>query len=373
MNKIHSLIIALPLLLLTACSSDNFGDDIEPQVGAIVPDKLLDTDDVNPMLGSKASLAFILSKSKMEYNWDNGDIIGVFNISYPHESSYNTGFWYKPNTSVRDENKTTGRFANNNYSFDQEHYWVSYSPRMCVEGTNGRKIVEDYNNIELTYSGQRQTVNATPAGKAPTAANGYGDASEKAATAHLGAYDFLISDPAQPDETGFTTFKFKHVGSTVRFYMLFPEGGFGGKGCTAKIKTMELISNSNILVDKATLCINPAGGTPSYTQKSTTTTKSLLLNLGTDANGLIIPDNGYLIAYMEMHPVNVPNKDCFLFVTAEVSGKEKYFKSLPLPALNIGAGSLYQWSTRDFLEPIELTATLLPWQDIVAGNISTGE
>ena len=404
--------------LFTACSNDDdvAVPDTETLVTAIVPDKILYTDDELLARGNvtRSILKFDLGKSRMVFEWEGNEAIGVFYVSTTPVSApartraeataegseggesagsesgtvtdadreredaaqktQNTEFTFKGNIQ-NTENSSIARFSNDNFAFDSNKFMVAYSPYR----PNGNKP-ESRDVIKVSYVGQNAKANGTPKGIKPAnAGSEYSAETEKQASSHLGAYDFLISDPIKPVPVGATIFQFKHVGATLRLYMRFPEGAFGGSGKKAKVKSLRVLTpgRTDLLVSDATLKINrnETGTSPSYTEveNEKTTTGSLELKFGTGGAGFEVPDNGDLISYMEFYPTNIPANTAILHVTVEVDGVERYFKSKYMTQVNISAGYLYQWNALQYEDIIELTATLQPWQDIVSGNISTEE
>lgn len=377
MNK--TIILLLFTLLMSACAHDSMleEEELDPQHTVIitVPDKIMEEPDVD--FGSRAAYTMNPATSKMIYSWDAGDQIGVFNVSLPAgQNNESTVFDYKYTEG------TVARFYNNDFVANTVNYWVAYAPYKCnITEDGGRKKIFSYDNINLTYKGQKQIHNATPQGKMPTAANGYGQASEALACNQLADYDYIVTTPTHPAEEGETMhLTFKHIGATVRCYMLLPEGCFGGAGKTGMLTSMSIVCKEPKLVTDVKLEINQydtyqSNGKQTYSQiGGVTTSKILTLDLpGPQGNGIEVIDHGYFISYMEFYPSNFAEKDCYILLTANVDGVTKYFRSQPLPEKNMKAGYFYKWSTNEFDEPIELTATIAPWEDISGGTINTGE
>ncbi len=381
MKYLLSSVVALLVggVTMTSCQNeDELTVKGEAEVVAVVPDKVLD--DANPF-ATRSSLIYEqtgTTTAVMRFDWETTDQIGVFNVIEPAEGSTNIPFTFKEyKPELKPTYGSAASFSNDNYFFSRNYYWVAYSPYKAMSNGGVRTKVLSYDNISITYTGQAQQTNATPKGMLPGATNsGYGEESEKKASAHLADYDYLISAPAQPGDDGWTKFYFQHVGSTVRFFLWFPEGAFGGAGKSAKITNISVVhKNSNVLVSDAVLAVGQetmesVSTQPNFTVKSTTTTQKLDLKCtGTDGSGISVPDHGYMIAYMEFFPTNIGDKDCLLYITAEVDGMTRYFRSKPLYALNIESGHLYQWATMDFDAPIQLTSTLAKWQDVWAEEI----
>lgn len=355
--------------LFSACSNDDIANAPEeeetPMISVIVPDKVLYVDEETEGPGTRSTLAYDKVNKKMIFTWDSTDAIGMFNVS--DENSDNTRFQFKETVS-NTESSSTAKFYNDNFSFDNEKFWVAYSPYLPA---GVKPLTRDA--IDITYRGQTALSNGTPNGLKPSTNSTM--ESEALASSHLGAYDYLVSEPVKPNPDGITTFPFKHVGSTMRLYMQFPEGAFGGAGKTGKVKSLRVLTpKENLLVSDAKLSINqnPTGEGASYSVASTTPTNSLELKFkGEDGTGIVVPDNGFLISYMEFFPTNIPAESALLHLTIEVDGVEKYFTSKWMTAVNIGSGYIYQWTAKQYNEIIELTATIQPWNEIVGSGIST--
>lgn len=371
MIRFHHIFVILCCIAFSACSSDNsIVNEDAPMVTAIVPDKILyvDEDELDAKERiTRSTLAYDKYNTKMIFSWNTTDAIGVFNVSNGLKDA-NTEFKYKSLVSTTNTS-STAKFYNGFFSFDSDKYWVAYSPYKIItsEGLFKKPLSRD--EIIITYKGQKALSNGTPNGLKPSANTTM--ESEARASSHLGTYDYMISDPIKTAEEGAMTFHFKHIGSTMRLYMQFPEWSFGGPGKNGKVKSLRVLTpNENLIVSDAILQINdnPSGTDASYTVKERTYTDNIELKfLGDDGTGIVVPDNGFLISYMEFFPTKIPSENALLHLTVEVDGVEKYFRSKWMTAVNIGSGYIYQWTAKQYDEPIELTATLQSWQDIVTG------
>ncbi len=362
-KKINILFFITALFACMACSSDDeVVDDMANTIGVFVPDMILEDGDT--IIESRSSL--VKDGTDMRFSWDANDVIGVFNVTGVAEGSENMPFYYK---AGYDEPVGTGmrsRFQNGQYTFDNEHKWVAYSPYYCNYVNGERTKVTNYNDICLSYEGQCQTVTAYK--------------NEGPGAAHLGAYDYMISKPTAPDEeTGRTEFTFSHLGSTVRFYMRFPTGALGGNGKKAILKELTVASETEDapFVTQVNIAIPQGGGTTTslYSENSKMTSNTMTLYLGQDRQGIEVTDHDYFTAYIEVYPTEINENTCRLYLTYEQDGVKRYLKSKDfLAAKVIPAGIFTQWTTSSFSDPIELvTATLVPWEDVNGGEINTGE
>ncbi len=349
-------------VVLVSCQNEEYEQGEEENlVSVIVPNKTLEDAD----LATRSALAYW--NSTMKFSWTGQAEIGAFNVTVPADNAQNIAFVIKTGTETISATGSTAKFSSPDWYVDEDTYWVAYSPYKCVPSTSGRDKVLNYGEIELSYEGQKQYKNAAIGG------DYYGtgchtEASEAEACEFLGDYDYMISDPVKPTKEGYTTFKFKHVGATVRFFVQFPQGAFGGKSAT--ITSMSVLNSGNELVKKATLAINTnaEGQNPSYSEISVANTNKLDLVFKDSENaGLTIPDNGYVVAYMEFYPGDISKNKTHLYFTAIVDGVERFFRSKEnLPGKTFVAGKLYQWKPTEWDTPIELTATLATWQEVLA-------
>lgn len=84
-----------------------------------------------------------------------------------------------------------------------------------------------------------------------------------------------------------------------------------------------------------------------------------------------------MIAYLMMYPVDLTKvSELYVYLTAkDQDGKVKNYRTNNLEKKNLFSGNYYQWMYKalDDEHPIELTATEIPWQDVVGGSINLGE
>lgn len=270
--------------------------------------------------------------------------------------------------------------------------WTLYSPYNADYVPTGLGGSQNYNNLHFDFNGQTQTgwVNIG-AFKSPSKPNGYDNPdykkSEAEACAHLGKKDVLISA-----ETKFnfpnTVFYLRHLGAVARFYMLAPE-----KDLT--MVSLRLICDSKIFY---------TGGTFNLTSREYKNDESKGLALvGDDAPLQMSPDKGtltnnlllnfegvemkydpnekysnYFVAYLMMYPIIYKQEEhgnLFVYVTAkDKDGNEVNFVTEPLADKTMKSGLYYQWTSRtneqNGLYPIQMTATLKPWEELVGGDIS---
>lgn len=371
MNRIYYIYsIVVCIIALVSCASDDSILDSEFEesgMTATVPDKILYVDEEGQK--TRSTLYFDKTNMVMKFGWKSDDQVGVFNVSCSADESENKLFTYRAGFDKINATTATSRFVNYSFSFDRDNFWTAYSPYLLMQPDGTKKKPLDRESLVITYRGQKAKDNGTPGGIAPSKNPKYTQDSETLASSHLADYDCLISTPSQPDEgQSITDFKMSHVGATMRLYMQFPEGAFGGAGKYGKIKSIKVVTkNGNYITSDALLKINPYGSDTSYSVDKQITTNNIELTFDNAENSITVPDHGYAITYMEFFPTKIPAETAFLHITVDVDGVERYFKSKALAAVNIKAGYIYQWTATKYDDIIELTATLQSWQDIVAG------
>ncbi len=301
-------------------------------------------------------------------------------------------------TSVRDGGlyARIDEAGTSTFDWDVEHEdltrWTIYSPHDAAYTPFGT-APQYYNHLRFDYTGQTQTgkVNMGAYYRATTS-NKYDDptykASEASACAHLGKKDYNISA-----ETKFrlptTVFYVRHIGAVARFFLLAPAKSL-------EIVSLRLICDSKIFYtggyfdltsreykDDETkgLALVGDNGTAQMQPDETTLTNNLELkfekvNIDYDASDKY---SNYLVAYLMMYPITYKKAEhgnLFAYLTAKDSeGNELHFVTEPLADKTMKSGLYYQWTSRtneqEGLYPIEMTATLKPWEDIVGGDMST--
>lgn len=220
-------------------------------------------------------------------------------------------------------------------------------------------------------------------------------ASEQKACQHLADADVLIS-PEMAWEGQRINFQLRHVGAVARFFLLAP------KNENLVVTNLKLICDKKIFYKSGRVTlkshcyvsdasknygVNLVGDDESQVTYEGELTNMLQLNFkdGTaktfyDANDSY---KRYIAAYIMMYPITynaAEDGNLYAYLTAyrqdDTEKKEIHFISSALENKVMKSGKYYQWSTstkfQDGLYPIELTATLKPWQEIVGGDIEIG-
>lgn len=363
---------------------------------------------------TRSSLSY--GKNGLEFTWTIGDAFGIFPTSVLDEngnrSNNNTNVSFVPFTLNLVE--TSGLKANITSDNSGFHFLSKYRYTAFTPSTSPSLITnaEAYNQIHFDFSNQTQRGYANMTAYYTNPGGGYSNnaykESEKIACAHLSASDILISPETVSDDRPLQ-FHMRHIGAVSRCFIKTPVGK------KLRIKEVKLIADQEIFYTRGFINLAshpydenekpsttvPASQTdvknygvalPQAAESQITpdeTSKTNCLTLKFDDGSTTEPHKGvwnqtdkneeygrYLLAYFMMYPINYDNTQAsaFIYVTADdENGNEVYYRtSKKLASKYMCSGYVYQWTnTPDDIHPIELTATLLPWQDIVADGINT--
>lgn len=308
-------------MMLASCSSessvteevDKPGENPFPEYNGVVatlPDVEFEGDD-DPV--TRATLIYDYEKKLMKASWKQGDEVGVYPITANGKNlSVNQSKQQKwivdPETPlIENTSSVTGVFVSadvNIKALESYAKYISYYPYTSAG--------ESYDAIPVSYRNQKQmqnvNVNAYYSRSKDDNLNVY-KASEILASAHLGAYDYLVSD-AIATPNGGAHFLYTRLGSVSRFFFEAPE----------KVVYDAMIfynADANFTLD-ATMNVSEK------TLTATETGHSLTLKFGdegfdlTDATknpGSFYHDYGYIIAYLMSAPIQLKSLDkCTLYL-----------------------------------------------------------
>lgn len=297
-----------------------------------------------------------------------------------------------PFTCVPTTSQTT-RIENGQADFvwDEVVQWSAY---FQTSKTVYNKEEPKYDNRYFKFDGQKQGA-LTEIGEYFDYEDNVGNAqehlskyqwSEEQACAHLGDFDVMISPETKWTDGSRINFQMRHVGAVARIYLKVAEENL-------IIKDVKLICDKKIFYEKGKFTLFSHPYVNDETKNYGVDFSQQIEPVGDPVNKLQLDfettcktkktGSGnygpYVVAYLMMYPITYnPETDgnLFAYVTAtDQLGKEVHYVSDPLSGKVMESGKYYQWTSSthadDGLYPIELTATLLPWQDIVGGGINT--
>ena len=340
--------------------------------------------------GDASRSALFLKDGKMMFEWRDTDKIAVYpmykegtnqDFNSIGESMMKELKYRRSTTNSVDLDKAEFSINDDKYILDVKNTrdYVAWAPLLKGPAFANRIVPElGYTEMPVVYNGQIQASNVEM-GHYVTTDNTEMEAymeSEKAASAHLGAYDYLYAQGNQ-GMTGYTCFNFSHLQATIRFYMVIPEPEkpqvfdsliIYHKHDAGDVEGYNFVTKGRFNLDTKSMVVDEIAS-------------KLTLKLGTETEGMDLIDHEvgsateneydpiykrgdryFLIAYMQMYPVditmdNMQKPTLYLcgHTGSEATGDlQKNFYKARLDKKNILAGKWYQWATSlDEDQPIE--------------------
>ena len=368
MKKILTYMTLMAAVLLTACSdADDFAQGnktvvVPSEIGKIeattgsIPDFMYEEGE----LTSRSSLAYDHFNARMKFSWKQpksggADAIGVFALNDNPTVSAQMKYVVTDDDLVESGNYVTGVFENAEPAaapLDKEYEYEACSP--WKDGYD-----KDYTQVPISYLEQKQASNVqmkllkeyNDGGKTDEGKKADYMASEAAACAHLGAYDFMAST-ATTTIAAHAHFLFQHMGATVRFFMLAPSND-------VIYDSLQLVNNYKKFPVRAKMNVKEKTLTPVEERH----VLSLEFNGGIDmsdadkrATYMYTYSKPMIVAYMEVPAIDLTfedaNKKSQLYLLAhriDTTDPEnpktiKYCYKANLSQKNIRAGYYYQWN-----------------------------
>lgn len=379
-NYILSTASALALMLLAACTDEaTIAEDqaisLSDGVYAVMPQ--LKNVNVGNGPHSRSTLHFDYTTGVMKFNWENNanECIGVFgyqltasSVRFDRELGEATGAGIYSKFKSHDPG----------ISIQPSQNYISYRPYTIA------KDLTDYKHVPVSFEGQTAIKNPllpeyykatydnlTAEQKATCLAN-Y-EASEKQASSHLGAYDYLASGVVQANASGGITFTLYRLPAVTRFFIKCP--------------AEEVFDSLQVIVQGKEFTLR---GTMDMEQKTITATKTStvqtlkfqggfdMTNKATNANYYKNSSDeyvGYIVAYMMFAPVNLTNAtSLYIYLFGHDSqNKKKYYRAKPSEKPDLTANKFYQWSTTNDSSPILFEAVdMQQWETDASYNNTNG-
>lgn len=385
MKNIFTYLTVVAVMLLVSCSSDSIVADGEMilEEGTMATKPSLES-------GDASRSALFLKDGKMMFEWRDTDKIAVYPMykegtNQPFnsidESMVKKLKYRRSTTNSVDLDKAEFSINDEKYILDVKNTrdYVAWAPLLEGPAFENRRVPElGYTKMPVVYNGQIQASNVEMGHYVTTDNTEMAAymASEKAASAHLGAYDYLYAQGNQ-GMTGYTCFNFSHLQATIRFYMVIPEPDkpqvfdsliIYHKHDAGDIAGYNFVTKGRFNLDTKSMTVDEIAS--KLTLKLGTETEGMDLidhEVGSDTEGEYKSvykrgDRYFLIAYMQMYPVNItmdnmqkPTLYLCGHTGSEATGDlKKNFYKARLDKKNILAGKWYQWATSlDEDQPIE--------------------
>ena len=311
---------------------------------------------------TRSSLQYNRVTNKMKMSWVQDDAIAVFSQS--NKRSQLKFILDQEEGLAETDNSVTGCFKIYDLSLhpiQAEEEYMSYYPYKAQTSKTGEF---SYETVPVSFAGQTQTANVKmncywqylygDAAAKQTQYDTYLE-SETAAAAHLCGYDYMVSDTTSTKYRN-VLFKYNRLASIVRFYMYAPAAASEG----VYYDSIMVVNSSKQFTVDATMNVVAA----SLTTKRQAHTMTLAFNPAIDMTNNTdkakatfdywdqdYPDNGYIMAYMMIAPVNLKGDDVensVLYLCGHTeSGNPvvktpKYYRAT-LSKINFEAGKHHQW------------------------------
>ena len=386
MKKLLSIPALALLALFASCSSD---DAVLP--GGADGGRVGVSADI-PAIGFEddTRAALIFSSTGMEFKWQENDVLSIYpkyvegkDLMFTEETSPREP-WYIVSNEVIKQGKDGSWFA---FFTDDEGGEILDVPNvtdyLCVIPKNDNTPDLGYTAIPVSYLGQKQASNVKIGFKGVD--NDAYMASEKAASAHLTNYNYMYGAATQ-QWNGATHFDMKYLQATIRLYMQVPD--------PENVQIFDsLMILHNFVSDVPGYKFTSKGTLNLDTEKFTPLQHEKILTLKFGDNGFDLRDYDaqadeysatysddyklaktgkyYIIAYMELFPVNMLHNDIVeptLYLCGHTGTGDnvdkKYYKA-SLSKKKIEAGKAYQWTTgMDDEEPIVFEAvSIQEWKE----------
>ncbi|MBR4269569.1 MAG: hypothetical protein IKQ47_07295 [Prevotella sp.] len=385
MKNIFTYLTVVAVMLLVSCSSDSIVADGEMilEEGTMATKPSLES-------GDASRSALFLKDGKMMFEWRDTDKIAVYpmykegtnqDFNSIDESMMKKLMYRRSTTNSVDLDKAEFSINDEKYILDVKNTrdYVAWAPLLEGPAFTNRIVPElGYTEMPVVYNGQIQASNVEMGHYVTTDNTEMAAymASEKAASAHLGTFDYLYAQGNQ-GMTGYTCFNFSHLQATIRFYMVIPEPDkpqvfdsliIYHKHDAGDIAGYNFVTKGRFNLDTKSMTVDEIAS--KLTLKLGTETEGMDLidhEVGSDTEGEYKSvykrgDRYFLIAYMQMYPVNItmdnmqkPTLYLCGHTGSEATGDlKKNFYKARLDKKNILAGKWYQWATSlDEDQPIE--------------------
>ena len=277
MSKKFLFIFPSLLPLIISCTSDELDNkDIEINTVNVQCQQLEYTDETRSNVD--------LIGGTFKFSWAEGDVIGICPSS---------GDQLSFQISQESDGKPIAVFDGGGWRTKPSAFYTAYSPL-----NRDVYISENYSAIPLTYVGQTQ--------------------SENNSTAHLGAYDYMVSPPTPVSGSGGITFELKRISSIVFFDLTLPE--------PITATQLKLACQELPFITKGTF--DARSGSTDVKPVETSNEMTLYLdNIATDSNN-------NLKAYMLICPSNFEDKQWTLSVLTDIKEGKYYEYKLSFKAIN---------------------------------------
>lgn len=361
MKKFYIYILAS--LIFSSCTSESIVADVQEEEEKEVTQPVdesattvrLDPITVSGDPGSRSYLFYDkVFATVFSFAWEGGESLGVFAYE---TNNHPQQMQFVLTNDQADSNSSLTRFikpAPGVNPLTQNTKYVACYPYIESLG--------NYDNISIDYRNQVQEghVDMSVYFKATSTSSAEYDtylASEKSASSHLSAYDYLCSGTQTTNYKSGINFSMQRVGAISRFYSKLTE--------RLVYDSLQFYNpDVDFIVAGRINASQSAGEALTATKTSHTLSLKFGVRDGMDTKGFDMtyeggnpvdktffnPNNNahYLVAYLMMAPVNFTgveaNSTLYVFAHEKGTGNKRYFKATLASKPNITNNYLYRWS-----------------------------
>lgn len=320
--------------MMASCSQEVIQETsgYDHEVYATIPE-LIDGNAAETL--TRSTLTYDSSSKKMLFKWEDGDQIGVFPINSDPSKRQQKMFELK--TGAGSSMGEFDSFDTQLRTISKDRSYIAFRPYTTED---------DYSTLNMDYGSQ--TAKAFPKMKYnpgfsgnPNADASKYNASEAAASAHLGSVDYMVSDPVVATEDAHCGFQFQRMGAIVRFYMKSPkEMIYDGIQLVAKGKKFTI--KGMLKADTKTIV-------PVTTSNAMNLTFSPALDMRSNTSEYHYKEKGYIVSYMMVAPVNLSEaEEVSIYLKGHIGSTSYYYKAKgDIKKPNLTANMFYQWTSAD--------------------------
>lgn len=316
---------------------------------------------------TRSSLTFDFVKKIMKFSWDdsedNKDKIGVL----PESGEKNAQQEYILTVKSSDLNaKFTQEDPDVNYPVGKGSKYYSYRP---VVSTHEGGLL-----VPVSFLNQKQTESPNMRAYYKREADTHGEntpnldtynESEKAASAHLGNYDFLVASCVAPSDNQLA-FSYKRLGAIVRFYIRCPEQVY--------YDSIQVVNKDANFIIKADMDVTQSNSELAFKNNPVTSHVVSMefdhLNNTGGVHGFNLDNSnndnpywrdteeaskkiGYIVAYMmfapiDLKPTNICQSTLYLIGHDKNNNKKYYQATAKLSRITIKQNNVQQWAPAGF-------------------------
>ena len=280
MKKINLLFFPSILPLLISCSSEEIeNNDIEINTIKVHCQQIESLDE------TRSNLGYV--NGELTFSWAEGDVLGI---------CPNVGDQLSFKIGSESIGGSQAVFDGGGWKTKPSSTYTAYYPLNREVYLSG-----NYSEIPLSYVGKIQSKNNS--------------------TVHLGAYDYMVSQPQTVSQSGTVNFELLRISSVLTFYLTMPE--------SITTTQLKLTCQEMPFITKGTF--DARSGSIAVTPVETSNEMTLYLD------NIVTDSNNKLTANMLICPSDFTGKQWILSVLTNISEGKYYEYKISIPVGNLTA------------------------------------